>query len=42
MKAMLAVLLLLALASCANGDRTKDADRQPVFYGGVSGSAGGR
>lgn len=43
MKAILVLVTLLAVAGCATGDRASDNDQQrPVFYGGVSGSPGGR
>ena len=33
-----ALALLLVLAGCSAGNRSNDSDnRQPVFYGGVSG-----
>ena len=36
---VLCLPLLMLLAGCAGGgDRSNDDDRQPVFYGGVSGA----
>jgi hypothetical protein len=39
MRAVSALLLLLALAGYTGGDRPDDSNQRPVFYGGFGGSA---
>jgi hypothetical protein len=38
MRAVSALLLLLALAGCTGGNRPDDSSQRPVFYGGVGGA----
>ena len=39
MKALFALLLLLALAGCTATERSDDGNQRPVLYGGVGGGA---